>query len=114
MFIHFTHQKSFTMTLTKPYDTATRAQALTMLQLKRPVKEITVTTAYNKSTKGSWPHVRNGPKIISAYVEDAPRAGKPKKVIKKVEEMVVKAISEDSTTRQLLPQDIANLVSSLI
>jgi hypothetical protein len=93
-----------------------------MLQLKRPVKEITVTTGYNKSTIGRIEKrakargytSETDPRSFSAYVEDAPHANKPKKVIKKVEERVIKAISENSTTRQLLPQDIANLVSSLI
>jgi transposase len=49
-----------------------------------------------------------------AYVEDAPRAGRPKKVTIKVEEKVIKAITKNLTTRLLSTQAITNLVSPLV
>ena len=95
------------MALLKLYDMATRAQALTMLQLQRLVKEITTVTGYDKSTigrikkrakaRGYIP--KTNPRIILAYVDDAPRAGKPKKVTLEIEEEVIKTISKNSTTR---------------
>ena len=110
------------MAPTKAYDAATRAQALTMLQLKRPVKEITEKTGLNKSTvsriekrakeRGYTPETN--PTIIMAYVEDAPRSGRPTKLTAEVEEQVVKAISKNSTIRQLSTQAITNLVSLLV
>jgi hypothetical protein len=38
------------MAPTRAYDNGTRVQALTMLQLNRPVSKITTITGYNKST----------------------------------------------------------------
>jgi transposase len=52
--------------------------------------------------------------IIIAYVKDVPRFNRPKKVTIEVEEQVIKAISKNSTTRQLSTQAITNLVSSLV
>jgi len=37
--------------------------------------------------------------IIMAYVEDAPRFGRPKKLTTEVEEQVIKAILKNSITR---------------
>ena len=100
---------NLTIALTKAYNAATYAQALTMLQLKRPVKEITEKTGLNKSTvsrikkrakeRGYTPETN--PTIIMAYVEDAPRSSRPIKLTVEVEEQVVKAILKNSTIRQL-------------
>ncbi len=54
------------------------------------------------------------PKILLAYVEDVLRPSRPKKCMPEVEEEVIKAISKNSTIRQLSTQCIANIVSPLI
>jgi hypothetical protein len=105
-----------------PNDPGTRVQALTMLQLGRNAKEIAITTGLDRTTigriekraraRGYTPET--DPKILIAYVEDAPRAGRPKKVTLEVEEAVIKAISKNSTTRLLSTQAIANLISPLV
>jgi transposase len=76
-----------------------------MLQLQRPVKEITKTTGFNKSTigriekrakeRGYTPE--KSQTILMAYVEDAPRSGRPRKITPEVEE-VTAAVSKNSTT----------------
>ena len=80
----------------KSYDPATRAQALTILQLKRPITEITEKTGFNKSTvgriekrakeRGYTPETSQT--ILLAYVEDVPRSGRPKKATVEVEEKI--------------------------
>lgn len=67
-------------------------------QLNRPVSEITPTTGHNKSTisriqnkaKEREYNPEKDPKILLAYVEDAPRASRPKKTTPKVEQEVIK------------------------
>ncbi len=103
-------------------DASTRVQALTILQLKYPTKEITTKTGFDQSiigriekrakARGYTPETN--PKILLAYVEDAPRPSRPKKCTPEVEEKVIKAISKNSTTRQLSTQCITNIVSPLV
>ena len=110
------------MAPTTSYDNGTRIQALTMLQLGHPVSEIVLKTGYHKSTilriqqkaisRGYDPEKDS--KILLAYVEDAPRVGRPKKITSETEEAIIKAISKNSTTRQLSSQKIANIVSPLV
>ena len=106
----------------QPYDNGIRIQALTMLQLQVPVSQITEKTGYDKSTisriqkkaraRGYDPS--KDTKIYLHYVEDAPRAGRPKKCTPEVEEEVIKIISKNSTTRQLSTQAIADTLSPLV
>ncbi|KAF4633514.1 hypothetical protein G7Y89_g4598 [Cudoniella acicularis] len=89
---------------------------------KPPNDPATPETGYDKTTirriekkareRGYTPET--DPKIILAYVEDAPRSGRPKKLSPEQEEEVIKALSKNSTTRQLSTQGIANLTSPLI
>jgi len=82
-------------------------QALTLLQKKVLIKEICPDTSYSESTiykllkkakeRGYDPE--KDKKILLAYVEDAPRVGRPKKCTPEVEEEVIKAISKNSITR---------------
>jgi transposase len=51
---------------------------------------------------------------LLTYVEDAPRSGRPKKIIPEVEEEVIKTISKNSTTRELSTQKIADMISPLV
>jgi hypothetical protein len=108
------------MALLRPYDNGTRVQALTMLQLNRPVSEITH-TGYNKRTisriqkkaKEREYKLEKDPKIPLAYVEDTPRASRPKRATPEVEQEVIKTISKNSTTRGLSTTQIAEIVSPL-
>jgi len=52
-------------------------------------------------------------KILIAYMEDAPKVGRPKKCTPEVEEAVIKIISKNSTTRELSTQKIADIISPL-
>ena len=94
----------------QPNDAGTRVQALTMLQLEQPLKEIVSKTGLDRTTirriekraraRGYTPETN--PKILLAYIEDAPRSGRPTKITPEVEEKVIEAISKNSTTRLLL------------
>jgi hypothetical protein len=74
-----------------------------MFQLNRPVSEITPTTGYNKSTisriqkkaKEREYKPEKDPKILLTYVEDAPRAGRPKEATPELEQEVIKTISKN-------------------
>ena len=93
--------------LQQPNDAGTRVQALTMLQLKQLIKEITLKTSLNRTIirrieKRAWAcgyTPETSTKILLAYVEDVPRSGRPKKVTTKVEEKAIEAISKNSTIR---------------
>ena len=85
-----------------------------MLQLQRPVKEITVVTGYNKSTIG---RIEKRAKacgyipetnlcIILAYINNTPRAGRPKKVTQVIEDSIVSTITKNSITRSLTGQKL--------
>ena len=112
----------FRMAPTVPYDAAIRAQALTMLQLERPIREITAKTGYNRTTikriekrvqDCGYTHTTNS-KIIMAYVMDASRSERSMKVTEEVENKVIEAISKNSTICQLLTAAIATFISLLI
>ena len=91
----------------RPHDSATRAQALTMLQLNCPIKDITSKTGFDRKTiyriekraKDRGYTLETNPRIQLAYVEDAPHTSRPKKATAEVEEEVIKAISKNSTSR---------------
>ena len=112
----------FRMAPTAPYDAATCAQALTMLQLGHSIHEITAKTGYNRLTikwiekraqDRGYMHTTNS-KIIMAYVEDLLCSGRPVKVTEEVEKQVIDAIFKNSTIHQLFTATIATLVSSLV
>jgi hypothetical protein len=77
-----------------------------MLQLNRPVSKITTITGYNKSTnlriqkkaKQQGYDLQKDPKILLAYVEDVPQAGRPKKTTPELKEEVIKTILKNLTT----------------
>ena len=103
-------------------DTATRSQVLTLLQKKTPIKEIIKDTGYKESsiyriqkvTKSRGYNPSKDTKILLYYVEDTPRSSRPKKCTIEVGEEVIKAISKNSTTRELSTQKIANILSPLV
>lgn len=109
------------MAPTRPHDDGTRVQALALLSVKTPMAEIIKKTGYTESTiykirkkaKSRGYDPSKDEKILLAYVTDAPKTGRPKKCTLEVEEAVIKAISKNSTTRQLSTQAIAHIVSPL-
>ena len=100
-------------------DIGTRVQALTLLEIGMPVSEII------KITKVSKPSIhrlrktalerRYAPEvckvILAAYVEDAPKSGRPVKAIEAVEELVISTVSKNSTTCKLSCQRIADSIA---
>ena len=106
----------------RPTDNGTRVQALTLLQKKTPILEIMADTGYSKGAiyeilkkakqRGYDPE--KDKKVLIAYVEDAPRSGRPKKCTPEVEEEVIKIISKNSTTRQLSTDMIASMLTPLV
>ena len=104
------------------HDVGTRLQALTMLETDHKIPEIITATNLSERSiyrlrkvakeRGYNPDVSK--KLLLAYVEDAPRIGRPKKATKEVEEMVIRTISKNSTTRELSTQKIADTLSPLV
>jgi len=90
------------------YDLGTRIQALTLLEVATGIPRITELTGMSKSTiydirkkaieQGYNPQVST--KLLLSYVEDAPRSGRPKKATEEVEDLVIKTVTKNSTTRQ--------------
>jgi transposase len=103
-------------------DAGTRIQALTMLQNKTPIAKIIEATGYKerniyrilKTAKERGYNPDKSKTLYLSYVEDAPRSGRPKKATPEVEEQVIKAISKNSTTRELSTQKIADIISPLV
>ena len=103
-------------------DTGTRIQALALLQVNTPISQIIEKTGYQKrniyrilkTAKERGYDPSKSSILYLSYVQDAPRSGRPKKVTPEIEEEVIKAISKNSTTRQLSTQKIANTLSSLV
>jgi transposase len=95
-----------------PHDNGPRIQALTLLGKGFKLDEIKMDTGLSKSaiyelqkkatSRGYDPSKDR--KILVAYVEDAPKVGRPKKCTPEVEEAVIKTISKNSTTRELSTQ----------
>jgi len=104
-----------------PHNNGPCVQALTLLSKGFKPDEIKADTGLSKSTiydlqkkalsRGYDPSKDR--KILIAYVEDAPKVGRPKKCTLEVEEAVIKTISKNSTTRELSTQKIADMVSPL-
>ncbi len=103
-------------------DPGVRIQALCMLENGIPMDKITHDTGYHRRTvfkiqqkaRARGFDSSKDSRILLAYVEDAPRSGRPKKTTPEVEEEVIKAISKNSTSRQLSTQAIANMISPLV
>ena len=101
-------------------DIGTRIQALTLLEYGVHWAEIVEITDVSKSaiyrlrttakTRGYKPE--EDKRILKEYVTDAPRLGRPAKATEDVKQQVVKIISQNSTTRSLSTQAIANLLAS--
>jgi transposase len=95
---------------------------LSLLQTKTPIAEIIKRTGYQE--RGIYKILKKAKKrgydpsqstiLYLSYVEDAPRTGRPKKVTSEVEEQVIKAVSKNSTTRELSTQKIADTLSPLV
>ena len=104
-----------------PHNNGPRVQALTLLSKGFKPDEIKADTGLSKSTiydlqKRALSHgydPSKDQKILIAYMEDAPKVGRPKKCTPEVEEAVIKTISKNSTTRELSTQKIADIVSPL-
>jgi transposase len=98
------------------HDLGTRLQALTLLENKTSVPIITKITGVSKSqvyglrqqaiARGYNP--AESQKLLLAYVEDAPRSGRPIKATEEVKDKVVAIISKNSSTRQMSTQLIAS------
>ncbi len=103
-------------------DAATRAQALTLLQKGVAIDKIIKDTNYArrsiynilKKAKDYRYDSSKDTRILLSYVEDAPRSGRPKKCTLEIEEQVINIISQNSTTRELSTQKIANTLALLI
>jgi transposase len=103
-------------------DIATRAQILTLLQKGIPISEITQDTSFARRTiydilrraKERRYDPSKDHRILVSYVEDGQRSGRPKKCTPEIEEEVIKIISQNSTTRELSTQKIANTVAPLV
>jgi transposase len=70
--------------------------------------------AIQKTAKARGYDPSKDTRILLSYVEDAPRTGRPKKCTSDVEEQVIKAISQNSTTRELSTQKITDTLTPLI
>jgi hypothetical protein len=88
-----------------PHDNGPRIQALTLLGKGIKLDEIITDTSLSRSaiyglqkkaiSCGYDPSKDR--KILIAYVEDAPKVGRPKKCTPELEEVVIKTISKNST-----------------
>ena len=105
-----------------PHDNGTRIQVLTLLQEGQTIDYIKEKTKYSKSTIYEllkWAKARGydpekDSRILLAYVEDAPRIGRPKKLTEAIEQLIIDTISKNSTTRELSTAKIAAIVSPLV
>ena len=90
----------------KEIDIATRAQALSLLQVGCPIYIIIEYTQISKSSvyriqqtasaRGYNPSISKT--ILSSYIEDAPRSGRPVKATPEVEELIIRLISKNLLT----------------
>ena len=97
-----------------------RIQALTMLQIGIPIRQITALTNLSKSTihrhhnkaitRGYNPKVST--LIHVSYVEDAKRSGRPK-ISQAVVDLVLATVTKNSTTRSYSAKRIAQKVSAM-
>ena len=100
-------------------DIGTRIQALTLLENKFPIAQITEITGVSKSQvysyrrtaiqRGYNPQVDK--RLLISYVEDAPRSGRPVKATEEVKKQLVEVVTKNSTTRQWSTQKIANAIA---
>ena len=89
-------------------DIGTRIQALTLLENKFPIAQITEITSVSKSQVYSYRRtaIKRGynpevdKKLLIAYVKDVLYSGKPAKTTKEVGRQLVKVVTKNSTTRQ--------------
>jgi len=104
------------------HDVGTRLQSLTMLETSHKIPKIITATdllerliyRLRKVAKEQGYNLDASKKLLLTYVEDAPRIGRPKKATKEVEEMVIRTISKNSTTRELSTQKFADTLSPLV
>ena len=104
------------------HDLGTRIQALTLLEAATGVPWITQLTGISKSAiyrlrstaiaRGYDPTISS--KLLLAYVEDAPRSGRPKKATEEVKELIIATVSHNSSTRQWSCQRIAYKISTSV
>jgi transposase len=95
-------------------DVGVRIQALVCFQLGWTPTQIEETLGVSKSALYRYRRtaINRGydpqacPKILLEYLTDAPRSGRPTKVIPAIEDSIIIAISKNSTTRTLTGQDI--------
>jgi transposase len=102
-----------------PHDLGTRVQALTLLEARCPIANITQITGISKASiyrlrkiavqRGYEPE--KDKRILLSYIEDAPRSGRPTKQTDEVKKQVVELVSRNSTTRQYSTQRIAQAIS---
>ena len=102
------------------HDLGTRLQALTLFEGNVPIPRITEITGISKAQiysikktalqRGYNP--RESLKLLLSYVEDAPRSGRPPKVTEAIKQQVREVVTQNSTTRQMSTQAIANAISS--
>lgn len=101
------------------HDVGTRLQALALLEMSIPVATICDITGISESaiyrlrtnakTRGYNP--QQSKRLVLAYIQDAPRSGRPIKATQEVKKSVVETISKNSTTRQLSTQAIIDCVN---
>ena len=106
-------------TKTGNHDVGTRLQALALLEMSIPVATIYDITGISESaiyrlranakTRGYNP--QESKRLVLAYVQDAPRSGRPIKATQEVKKSVVETISKNSTTRQLSTQAITDCIN---
>jgi hypothetical protein len=102
------------------HDPGTRIQALCLLQSQTPLAMITEITGISKSSITQLRRnaiargydITKSKKLLLAYVEDAPRSGRPIKATDEVKKKVVETVSKNSTTRQLSTEGIAYLINT--
>ena len=92
----------------KEIDIATRTQALSLLQVGCPIHIIIEYTQISKSSvyriqqtasvRGYNPSISKT--ILSSYIKDAPQSGRPVKATPEVEELIIRLISKNSSTRE--------------
>jgi hypothetical protein len=110
------------MALKGPHDNRPYIQALTLLSKGIKLNKIKTDTSLSKSviyrlqkkaiSCGYDPS--KDQKILVTYVEDAPKVSRPKKCTLELEEVVIKTISKNSTTRELSTQKIADMLTPLV
>jgi transposase len=111
-----------TATRQSRHDIGTRLQALCLFENKvlvLQIKEITgIATSQiysiRKTVIARGYDLVVSKKLLLSYVEDAPRSGRPPKVIEDIKKQVVEVVTKNLITRQITTQTIANKINELV